>query len=176
MSSVFDKLTKKDLIQLATLNNGRLFSKLPVKFKKLHPDAVKPERATVGSMGYDVTATSRAEPERNFLDGEHSFFFGKVFYGIGLAFEIPFGECAFLLPRSSINKHNMSMANSPGMIDSDYRDEVKMCFYFNNTSTLYEPGERIGQLVFWPNPNVELIESEELTPTDRTGGFGSTGR
>jgi deoxyuridine 5'-triphosphate nucleotidohydrolase len=153
---------------------------------------VKPERATPGSMGYDVVATTREEPVKDMLEvpiGEKidhrfvstgvyrpGFFFGKVFYGLGLAFEIPFGECAFLLPRSSINKHNMYLANSPGTIDSDYRDEVKACFYFNNTSTLYLPGERIGQLVFFPNPNVELIESDELSETDRSGGFGSTGR
>lgn len=166
---------------------------IQVKIKLLHPNAVIPARATPGSMGYDVTATSRAEPIKDFFEVpikkktgngtiatcgiyRPGFFFGQVMYGLGFALEIPLGEGAWLLPRSSIKKHNMILANSPGLFDSDYRDEAQACFYFNNTSTLYEPGERIAQFVFLPDPDVEFVVVDELSKTDRKGGFGSTGK
>ena len=181
-------------IAKATAELKEAFSdKVQVKIKLLHPNAVIPTRATPGSFGYDVTATSKAEPIKDFFEvpierktgigtiatcGVYrpGFFFGHVMYGLGFALEIPLGEGAWLLPRSSIKKHNMILANSPGMFDSDYRDEAQACFYFNNTSTLYEPGERIAQFVFLPDPDVEFVVVDELTPTERKGGFGSTGK
>lgn len=179
MSSVFDKLTKEDLIELAMLNNGRIFSKLPVKFKKLHPDAVIPARATDGSAGWDLTM----------LEGECLTWPIVDFVKLrtGIAVEIPQGYVGLLFPRSSCYKNMQQLANSVGVIDSDYRGEI--CFVYRvidmqrirdneeHNKMVYKKGDRIGQLVIIPCPAVELVEVDELSQTERgEGGFGSTGR
>jgi len=143
-----------------------------VKFKRIHPDAVIPAKATPGSFGYDVTAN-------NIISSHVPFQMlpGKVMYGLGFALEIPLGEGAFFLPRSSINKHYMLLANSPGLGDPDYRGELKACFYYFSEELIYKPGERVAQMVFLPDPEVEFVEVDELSETERgSGGFGSTGR
>ena len=167
--NVFDKLTKEDLIELAMLNNGRLFAKLPVKFKKLHPDAVTPTRATDGSAGWDLTMCDYTPC------GEASA------YHTGIAVEIPKGYLGLLCARSSCVKYNHILANCVGIIDSDYRGELILKFYIlrngRTEAICYKKGDRIGQLVIVPCPAVELIEVDELSQTERgTGGFGSTGK
>ena len=149
-----------------------------IKFCKLHPDAVTPTRATDGSVGWDLTMT-----EGECLTSPTVQF---VRLHTGIAVEIPKGYVGLLFPRSSCYKKRQQLANSVGVIDSDYRGEV--CFVYRTIDLcsvneayaeeyIYHKGDRIGQLVILPCPAVEFVEVEELSQTERgEGGFGSTGR
>lgn len=141
---------------------------MKVKIKKLHPDAVIPAYAKPGDGAMDIVATS--------LSGYED----KIVYGTNLAFEIPDGHCALLLPRSSICKYDLRLSNSVGLLDSQYRGEVKFVFTMNTPVTenfrMYKIGDRIGQLMIIPYPQIEFEEVEELSETERgSGGFGSSG-
>lgn len=143
---------------------------LKVRFKKLVPEAVAPYQATDGSAGWDLTATSRELVKGN-----------KAVYGTGLSVEIPKGYVGLLFPRSSIHKKALRLSNSVGVIDSDYRGEIKAVFDrlsdWPYAWELYQSGDRICQLIILPVPTIEWEESEELTNTTRgEGGYGSTGR
>jgi dUTP pyrophosphatase len=85
-------------------------NKIDVKIKKLHPGAVIPSYAKTGDAGLDLVATSRTFTNE---DG-----YGYVEYGTGLSLEIPEGYYGAVVPRSSISKTGMFLANSPGTIDS----------------------------------------------------------
>ena len=139
---------------------------LYVNFKKLHPDAVIPTYGTEFSAGADLTAVS--DP----IIGE-----GYIEYKTGLAVEIPEGYVGLIFPRSSISKKSMILANGVGVIDSDYRGEIS--FRFKKMKTLgdeYAKGDRIGQMIIVPYPQIHFIEAEELSDTVRgEGGYGSTG-
>lgn len=141
---------------------------MKVKVKKLHPDAVIPCYAKDGDAGLDLTAISEEIKSD-----------GTVVYGTGLAFEIPKGYVGLLFPRSSVYKKDLSLANSVGVLDSGYRGEVKFIYkmkkrWFNR---IFETKDRVGQLVIVKHPYIELVESDELSNTDRSeGGFGSTGK
>ena len=151
---------------------------LQVKFKKLHPDAKAPVRATEGAAGWDLTMT-----EGECLTSPTVQF---VRLRTGIAVEIPKGYVGLLFPRSSCYKKRQQLANSVGVIDSDYRGEI--CFVYRTIDLcsvdeskaeeyIYHKGERIGQLVIVPCPPVVFVEAEELSETSRgTGGFGSTGK
>lgn len=150
---------------------------LEVKIKKLHKDAVIPKYETVGSVGMDLTATSKTYDDQ-----------GNIVYGTGLAIEIPLGYYADLRPRSSISKYDLVLVNSVGTIDSDYRGELMLKFkptlrkstwnngvYETDEVKEYNVGDRIAQIVILPYPQISFLEVEELSSTDRgTGGFGST--
>jgi dUTP pyrophosphatase len=141
---------------------------LPIRFKKLHPDAKAPYQATPGSAGFDLTAVS-VEPDK-----EDAFL---ARYGTGLAVEIPQGHVGLVFPRSSICKTNQLLTNCVGVIDSDYRGEITAVFTKGIKGKAYEVGDRIAQLVIMPIPAVKFVEAEELTETQRgAGGYGSTGR
>jgi dUTP pyrophosphatase len=142
---------------------------MEVKIKKLVENAIVPKYAHETDAGLDLTATSMELDE-----------YGNVVYHTGLAFEIPKGYVGYIFPRSSISKYSLQLTNSVGVIDSGYRGEV--LFKFKTISNkkdfkLYEVGERIGQLIIMPYPNIELVEVDELSSTDRNeGGFGSSGK
>lgn len=140
---------------------------LPVRFKKLHPDAVAPIYGTEFSAGADLTAVS--DP----IIGE-----GYIEYKTGLAVEIPVGYVGLIFPRSSISKKSMILANGVGVIDADYRGEIS--FRFKKMKTLgdeYAKGDRIGQMIIVPFPVVQYEEVDELSETVRgVGGYGSTGK
>lgn len=144
---------------------------LNVKIKKLNEKAVIPQYATDGSAGMDLTAIS----ENIFTERNISY----VEYGTGLSFEIPEGYCALLLPRSSITSNTtLVLGNSVGLLDSDFRGEVK--FRFKSVSMVagkkYNVGDRIGQILILPYPKIEFSEARELNETARgEGGYGSTG-
>ena len=136
-----------------------------LKFKKVHPDAKVPLKATDGSAGYDLYAVGRV-----FINSK------TVKYDTGIAFEIPKGYVGLLFPRSSVIKKGLSMGNSVGVIDSYFRDSVSAVFYVDEGDTVYDVGERVCQLVIVPAPQFELVQVDELSETERgTGGFGSTG-
>lgn len=138
-------------------------SGLQVRFKKLYSDAVTPSYAKDGDAGLDLTATHMTWDE-NFIE-----------YGTGIAVEIPEGYVGFVFPRSSVSKkENFYLKNSVGVIDSGYRGEIKL--RFNLSDDHYQPGEKIGQLIILPYPEIQMEEVEELSSTERgDGGFGSTG-
>lgn len=150
---------------------------MQIKFKKLAPGAVAPKQGTLGSAGFDLVAIRRE------VDMEHDL----VLYHTGIAVEIPRGYVGLLFPRSSIHRLHVSLTNSVGVIDSDYRGEVKAVFRAKVLPrvassegyhySMYEVGERFAQLVIVPIPDVEYVEAEELSETCRgEGGYGSTGR
>ena len=147
---------------------------MKVKIKKLNENAVIPAYANEGDAGLDLTATSKTYDKDN-----------NVVYGVGLAFEIPKGYVGLLFPRSSNAKKDLLLSNCVGVLDSSYRGEVLFKFKRTNTSFFscfkkrkeYNIGERIGQIIIIKHPNIEFVESEELSETTRgNGGYGSTGR
>ena len=141
--------------------------KIKVKIKKLDPAAVMPKRGTADSAGWDLTALTVNE-DASGLPVLH--------FGTGLAFEIPKGYAGFIFPRSSCYKYGMDLTNCVGVIDSDYRGEVKAVFmdYYGQG---YKKGDRIAQMIILPVPDIEFEETDHLSDTARgTGGYGSTGR
>lgn len=143
---------------------------MQVNIKKLNPDAVVPSYAKAGDAGMDLTAISKGiEPD------------GNVVYGTGLAIEIPEGHVGLLFPRSSLTKYNLSLGNHVGVIDSGYRGEILFKFkQLKPDSAIkykdYQIGDRIGQILILPYPEVKFVEVEELSSTERgSGGYGSSG-
>lgn len=149
---------------------------LPVKFRKLSPDAVAPSYAKLGDAGLDLTATDKKYVNEAAKDGMSYKSF--IEYGTGLAFEIPEGYVGLIFPRSSISNVALTLTNCVGVIDSGYRGEVR--FRFKRTldgAGEYAPGDKIGQLIILPYPQVQLQEAQELSDSSRgVGGFGSTGK
>lgn len=143
---------------------------MKVKIKKLHHQAVIPTYAKDGDAGMDLVAVSCDIDEQN----------GQAIYGTGLAFEIPQGYVGLIFPRSSIRKTVLSLTNCVGVIDSGYRGEVSFTFRVHDVGDVfgktYRIGEKIGQIIIMPFPQIELEEVNELSETERgQGGFGSTG-
>jgi dUTP pyrophosphatase len=96
----------------------------------------------------------------------------------GFAMALPEGYEAQVRPRSGLaSKHGITLVNSPGTIDSDYRGEVKVpLINLGRQPFTIEPGMRIAQMLILPVPRVELVEVDELDDTKRgAGGFGHTG-
>ena len=158
--------------ELASKKRKPLTSKrktmLRVSVKKLHNDAIIPQYAKPGDAGLDLTATSVVE---------NTTF--QVTYGTGLAFEIPTDHVGLLFPRSSVRNYELALSNCVGVIDSGYRGEIR--FTFNKTNGLdslkYKIGDRIGQMVIIPYPQVRLIEETYLSDSERgENGFGSSGK
>jgi dUTP pyrophosphatase len=157
---------------------------MKVRIKKLCPEAIIPRYAKPGDAGLDLTATS------------YEYKNGRHVYGTGLSVEIPDGYVGLIFPRSSIMKQDLRLTNSVGVIDSGYRGEIK--FQFENDAMekrakceidnsndpaaltsqhqIYRVGERVGQLIILPYPEIEFEEASDLTSSERgSGGFGSTG-
>jgi len=134
-----------------------------------NPDVALPSRATPGSAGYDVRS---AAPDFVLHPGEIRL------VETGLIMELPpHLECQ-VRPRSGLAvRHGVTLPNSPGTIDPDYRGELKVPLQnLGSAPVPIERGSRVAQLVFarFETPDVE--ESERLSHTERgTGGFGSTG-
>ena len=143
-----------------------------LKIKKLNEKAVIPERATPGSAGMDLYAV--LDEPIILKQGETAL----IPTGIAIALESA-NEVALIFPRSGLSiKHGIGLLNSVGVIDSDYRGEIKVGV-INQIDKEYtiEPNERIAQMVIMPVSLPEIIEVNELDETQRgTGGFGSTNR
>jgi dUTP pyrophosphatase len=140
---------------------------MKVKFKKLSPNAVTPAYAKPGDAGMDMVATSLRKDEMYYE------------YGTGIVVEIPEDHVGLIFPRSSISNTKMVLSNHVGVVDSGYRGEIKFRFkkLAWDNGTVYQIGDKIGQLLIIPIPYVELQEVDELSSSDRgTGGFGSTGK
>jgi dUTP pyrophosphatase len=144
---------------------------MQIRFKRLADTAVQPIRTTKGSAGFDLTSTSITTEV-----GECGQLI--LVYHTDLAVEIPEGYMGLLFPRSSISRKSMRLCNSVGIVDSDYRGEITGKFVVTTDviPSLYKQGERFAQLVIVPIADVEFVESDELTETERgTNGYGSTG-
>ena len=141
-----------------------------VNIKKLSENAIIPTKGTPDSAGADLYAL---------CDGEIVIAPGKtVLVGTGLAMELPRDTVGLIYARSGIaSKRGLAPANKVGVIDNDYRGEVKVALHnHSNEPQKIENGERIAQLVVMPYYSAFFSEVEELTETERAeGGFGSTG-
>jgi dUTP pyrophosphatase len=142
---------------------------LKIKVKKLHPEAVVPNYAKEGDAGLDLASVTGGRSEGGYLE-----------YGTGLSIEIPTGYVGLIFPRSSISTTNLLLSNCVGVVDSGYRGEIKFRFRVvddHKWGVIYHRGDRIGQLIIIPYPQIELEEVTELSNTDRgEGGYGSSGR
>ena len=143
-----------------------------LKIKLLSDTAKVPSRATEGSAGYDLYADIAAPIY--LMQGE------TLLVPTGVAIALPDAKSvAVVCARSGLAiKHGITLANGVGIIDSDYRGEIKVgLINLGNENFVIEPGERIAQLLIMPVEIPELIVSEDLSETDRgSGGFGSTGK
>lgn len=141
-----------------------------IRVKKVQENAAIPVYATNGSAGLDLQA-NLTEPLT--IDPGK-----RIQVGTGLAIEIPPAYVGLIFARSGLaSRHGISLANGVGVIDSDYRGELR-CALQNTSGEAYtvHPGDRIAQLVFVPVVQANLQLVAELTDTTRgSGGFGSTG-
>lgn len=140
---------------------------LPIR--RLDPTVELPTYAYLGDAGLDLRANedvTLAPHERRLIP-------------TGLAVAIPAGYAGFVQPRSGMAlERGLSLANTPGLIDSQYRGELKVvAVNLDDAAPIrIERGERIAQLVIQRVPQVTLVEVDDLDETDRgTGGFGSSG-
>jgi dUTP pyrophosphatase len=139
---------------------------LPVT--RLRADAVVPARAYDGDAGLDLAACERVVLE----PGE------RATVGTGLAVAIPEGYAGFVQPRSGLAaRHGIAVVNSPGLIDSGYRGELRVVLLNTDARASFtvEPGMRIAQLVVLEVPQVDVVEVAELPSSERGArGFGSS--
>lgn len=135
-----------------------------------HPDLELPGHAKPGDAGVDL----RASEDVTLPAGG-----GRSLVGTGISVAIPDGYAGFLQPRSGLAfKHGVTVLNTPGLIDSGYRGELKVLLINTDPEQAFEVrrGERIAQLVIQAYEQVNFVEVESLSDSERgDGGFGSTG-
>lgn len=152
-----------------------------INAKRLHPDAVLPAYQTDGAAGMDLCAIEDAVIKplwQGFSGNVHHAEHTLISTGIALA--IPPGYEGQIRPRSGLAaKHGVTVLNSPGTIDSDYRGEIKVLLInLGSEPVTIKRGDRIAQLVIAPVARAALVDvgDRELSDTVRgVGGFGSTG-
>lgn len=140
---------------------------MQINVKKLNPHAILPTYATEGAACFDLYSTE-----------QHQFWLTAVI-PTGLAFEIPENHVMLIFSRSGHGfKDNVRLANCVGVIDSDYRGEVKVKLTRDDDQTFeVSPGDRIAQAMILPVHQVAFNLVEKLGETARgEGGFGSSGR
>ncbi len=144
---------------------------MKIKICKINERAVIPTKGSPYSAGADLY--SAEEGAITILPGE------TAFIGTGLKMEIPEGYAGLIYARSGLAcKRGLAPANKVGVVDSDYRGEIKVALYNHSSNPqTVEMGERIAQMVITPFLSVDYEESQGLSLTERgEGGFGSTGR
>lgn len=168
------------------LGGGLQFTdtEIAVKVKKLVPEAALPKFGRAGDAGADLTAISMVETDM------------YIEYGTGIAMDIPNGYVGLIYPRSSLSNYDLTLSNHVGVIDPNFRGEIKFRFkrtkspqVFSSTfyaidsetiideSKLYKIGDRIGQIILHKIPEVSFEEVTELDETNRgDGAYGSSGR
>ena len=143
---------------------------MELRFRLLDPGAQLPSRAREGDAGLDLYANhdGRIGP------GE------RMSIATGVAVEIPGGHAGLVLPRSGLaQRHGIALVNSPGLIDSGYRGEVRVLLLNTDPAETFfiKRGDRIAQLLVVAVPLAEPVAVEALDETVRgEGGFGSSGR
>ena len=142
-----------------------------VLIKKLFPEVQLPSYKTSGASGMDLMAFIKSsvtvKPKTSFI----------IPTGLSIAFSEDYE--VQIRPRSGLAaKNNISVLNTPGTIDSDYRGEIKVIIYnHGNNDFLIDNGDRIAQMILSPVVKMELEETSDLPKTIRgEGGFGSTGK
>ncbi len=144
---------------------------LDVPVVRLDPDLALPGYARAGDAGADLVARHEAVLRAGG---------GRAVVATGLALALPEGWAGLVLPRSGLARdHGVTCLNTPGLIDSGYRDEVKVLLVNTDPEADYEVrrGDRIAQLVVQQVAQAAFTPVDSLPPSSRgTGGFGSTGR
>jgi dUTP pyrophosphatase len=142
-----------------------------VKVKKLNEDFVMPLKATEFSSGFDLYANIKEKIIIKPLE--------RKLINSGMIMEIPNGYEGQIRPRSSLAlKNGVTVLNSPGTIDCDYRGEVKILLInLSPDEFVIQSGDRIAQIVFTKVSDVKILEMDSFQDTVRgDGGFGSTGK
>jgi len=146
---------------------------MKVKIKLLHPEAKMPEKQHQLDAGFDLFSVEDAE-----FHGPGEI----VSVSCGFSMELPPGYEAQIRPRSGLAfQYGVTVINSPGTIDSNFRGEVKVGLVWLGGNNVFKPhifpkGNRIAQMVIQKLPDIELEEAEVLSDTDRgSNGFGSSG-
>ena len=141
---------------------------IEVSVRRLRSDAHVPSQAYEGEAGLDLAACERVVLEPG----------AREVVPTGLAVEIPEGYAGFVQPRSGLAaRHGIGIVNSPGLIDSGYRGEIRVVLLNTDREAPFtvEPGMRIAQLVIAPVATVRLVEVDEIVMTERgVQGFGSS--
>lgn len=144
---------------------------MEVNIKKTNEDVILPQYATSLSAGVDLRAYITEPVVLKPLE--------RKLIGTGLSIELPAGYEAQIRPRSGLAiKHGITVLNSPGTIDADYRGEIGVIlFNCSNEDFVINNGDRICQMVISPYEQVKWVQSEELSSTERgEGGFGHSGK
>lgn len=152
---------------------------MQLKYKKLNRDAKPPVYSSSGAACFDL----HADTVDGYSHVSSSISPGSpVVCGTGLAFEVPPGHVMLVFSRSGHGfNQDIRLANCVGVIDSDYRGEVKVKLTQDGVEdeapyNLIKPGDRVAQALILPLPTLQLVEAGALSETERaTGGFGSTG-
>ena len=143
---------------------------MELRCRRLTETATLPARANDGDAGLDLYAAEAVTLDPG----------DRASVGTGIAVEIPAGHAGLVLPRSGLAaRHGIALVNSPGLIDSGYRGEVRVLLLNTDRSEPFTvaPGDRIAQLLLTPFAEARATETAELSPTARgNGGFGSSGR
>lgn len=146
----------------------RFYLNHTIQFQLLHPESRLPTRATDGSAGLDLYCHDYKPYGDRMLE-----------YFTGVAVAIPEGYVGLVFPRSSISGTNMRLANCVGVIDADFRGEIRLRFdvlNYPDSAIDYDVGDKIGQLLIVPSPQFSPVAVDKLPATGRgDGGFGSTG-
>jgi dUTP pyrophosphatase len=143
---------------------------LSVAVQRLDPDLPLPATAHNGDAGVDLHARENAT-----IPAEG----GRILMPTGLAIAIPLGFAGFVVPRSGLAlKHGITLVNTPGIIDSGYRGELKVVMINTDPTVDYlvTRGDRIAQLLIQRIETIEWNEVDSLDGEDRGGGFGHSGR
>jgi dUTP pyrophosphatase len=143
---------------------------LSVSVQRLDPDLPLPATARNGDAGVDLYARENAMiPAKG----------GRILMPTGLAIAIPLGFAGFVVPRSGLAlKHGITLVNTPGIIDSGYRGELKVVMINTDPTVDYliTRGDRIAQLLIQRIETIDWNEVDNLDGEDRGGGFGHSGR
>ena len=143
---------------------------LPVAVQRLDPDLPLPATAHNGDAGVDLYARENALiPAKG----------GRILMPTGLAIAIPLGFAGFVVPRSGLAlKHGITLVNTPGIIDSGYRGELKVVMINTDPTVDYlvTRGDRIAQILIQQIETIDWNVVDNLDGEDRGGGFGHSGR
>ncbi len=152
-------------------SGGRVAPVIQVRMVRLDPEVPVPRYARDGDAGADLVAR---EPASLAPAG------GRALVPTGVALEIPEGYAGFVQPRSGLAlRHGVTCLNTPGLIDSGYRDEIQVLLVNTDPVHPYEVsrGDRIAQLVIQQVESASFVEVDELAASQRgLGGFGHSGR
>lgn len=150
-----------------------------LKVKRLHPEAVIPKYATAGAACFDLHALLESPNALAYGERVESGAGAATVFRTGLAFEVPPGWVMLIFSRSGHGfKNSVRLSNCVGVIDSDYRGEVQVKLKADEFGGLtVHHGDRIAQAMLVQVPQVQLVDVNELSHTERgTAGFGSTGK